>query len=140
MMKRIIALTLSLVFVLLCFAGCSHGENDKGAYIRMYLSEPVYDFDPLNAFDNQATLQIVSLIYEGLFTANEDGEPEMALVDEYEYIADDEKNEYKLVLTLKETKWSDGVPVTAKHAQYSFLRLLSTDTSHPAAEFVSCFG
>ena len=131
MMKRIIALTLSLVCVLLCFAGCSHGENDKGAYIRMYLSEPVYDFDPLNAFDNQATLQIVSLIYEGLFTTDEDGEVKNALVEEYEYVADEEKNVYKLVLTLKETKWSDGVQLTASDAQYAFLRLFSNAISNP---------
>lgn len=131
MMKRIIALTLSLVCVLLCFAGCSHGENDKGAYIRMYLSEPVYDFDPLNAFDNQATLQIVSLLYEGLFTTDEDGEVENALVEEYEYVADEEKNVYKLVLTLKETKWSDGVQLTASDAQYAFLRLFSNAISNP---------
>ncbi len=132
MMKRIVALTLSLVCLLLSFAGCSHGENDKGAYIRMYLSEPVYDFDPLNAFDNQATLQIVSLIYEGLFTADEDGDAKKALVDEYEYIADDEKGIYKLVLVLNETKWSDGVQLTASDAQYAFLRLFSTTVSHPA--------
>ena len=132
MMKRIIALTLSLICVLLCFAGCSHGENDKGAYIRMYLSEPVYDFDPLNAFDNQATLQIVSLIYEGLFTADEDGDVKEALVEDYEYIADEEKGIYKLVLMLKETKWSDGVALTASDAQYAFLRLFSSSVSHPA--------
>ncbi len=132
MMKRIVALVLSLVCLLLCFAGCSHGINDKGAYIRMYLSERVYDFDPLNAFDNQATLQIVSLIYEGLFTADEDGDAKKALVDKYEYIADEEKDTYKLVLYLKETKWSDGVQITASDAQYAFLRLFSNAISHPA--------
>jgi len=132
MMKRIVALTLALVCVLLCFAGCSHGDQDKGAYIRMYLSEPVYDFDPLNAFDNQSTLQIVSLIYEGLFTADEKGNPEKALVDDYEYIADEEKDTYKLILELKETKWSDGVQLTASDAQYAFLRLFSVAVSHPA--------
>ena len=132
MMKRIVALVLSLVCVLLCFAGCSHGENDKGAYIRMYLSEPVYDFDPLNAFDNQATLQIVSLIYEGLFAVDDDGDVDGALVDEYEYVADEDKNVYKLILTLKETHWSDGVQLTASDAQYAFLRLFSSSVSHPA--------
>lgn len=132
MMKRIVALVLCFVCLLLCFTGCSHGENDKGAYIRMYLSEPVYDFDPLNAFDNQATLQIVSLLYEGLFTAEDDGGVKKALVDDYEYIADEENNTYRLVLFLKETKWSDGVAITASDAQYAFLRLFSSAISHPA--------
>ncbi len=132
MKKRIVALTLCLVFLLLSLAGCSHGDDDKGAYIRMYLSEPVYDVDPLNAFDNQATLQIVSLIYEGLFTTDEDGDPQKALVDDYEYIVDEKQGIYKLVLTLKETKWSDGVQVTASDAQYAFLRLFSFDVTSPA--------
>ncbi len=132
MKKRIVALTLCLVLLLLSLAGCSHGDNDKGAYIRMYLSEPVYDLDPLNAFDNQATLQIVSLIYEGLFTTDEDGKVQKALVDDYEYIVDEKLGTYKLILTLKETKWSDGVQVTASDAQYAFLRLFSSDVSSSA--------
>lgn len=132
MKKRIVALTLCLVFLLLAFAGCSHGDDDKGAYIRMYLSEPVYDFDPLNAFDNQASMQIIPLLYEGLFTADENGKPKGALVDEYEYIVDEKQGTYKLVLMLKETKWSDGVQLTASDAQYAFLRLFSSEVAHPA--------
>ena len=133
MKKRIVALTLCLAFLLLALVGCARNEEDKGAYIRMYLSEPVYDLDPLNAFDNQAALQIVSLIYEGLFTVDEDGDVKGALVDEYEYIEDEEKGTYKLVLTLKDTKWSDGVPVTASDAQFSFLRLFSNGVHSAAA-------
>lgn len=133
MMKRVVALVLCLATVLLCLTACSHGENDKGAYIRMYLTEPVYDLDPLNAYDNEATLQITNLLFEGLFYADENGKPKKALVDDYKYIEDEEEGEYTLSLYFKDTKWSDGVPVTAKHAQYSFLRLLSSDMSHPAA-------
>ena len=66
MMKRVLALILCLASVLLCLAACAKDENDKGAYVRMYLTEPIYDVDPLNAFDNEATLQVVSLLFEGL--------------------------------------------------------------------------
>ncbi|MBQ2757845.1 MAG: hypothetical protein IJF31_05100 [Clostridia bacterium] len=131
MMKRIVAMVLCLVCLALCFTACGN-KDDKGASIRMYLSEPVYDVDPLNAFDNQATLQIVSLIFEGLFTADEDGDVKKALVDDYEYEVDKELGTYKLILTLRETKWSDGVPVTASDAQYAFLRLFSSAVNHPA--------
>lgn len=131
MMKRIVALILCLVCLALCFTACAD-ENDKGASIRMYLSEPVYDVDPLNAFDNKATLQIVSLIFEGLFNANTDGSVEKALVDDYDYVVDKKLGTYKLVLTLRETKWSDGVPLTASDAQYAFLRLFSSSVHHPA--------
>lgn len=133
MMKRVVALILCIATVLLCLTACAANENDKGAYIRMYLTEPVWDVDPLQAFDNEATLQIVSLLFEGLFTADESGKPKKALVDDYKYTENEERGEYVLSLTLKATKWSDGVSVTANDAQYAFRRLLSPDVSHPAA-------
>ena len=131
MMKRVLALILCLCSVLLCFTACAKDEDDKGAYIRMYLTEPVYDLDPLSAFDNEAALQIVSMIFEGLFYADENGKPQKALVDEYEYTEDAERGEYVLKLILRETKWSDGVNVTSTDAQYAFRRLF--DAAHPAS-------
>ena len=58
MMKRVLALLLCLVTVLLCVTACAKNENDKGAFIRMYLAEPIYDFDPLKAYDNANTLML----------------------------------------------------------------------------------
>ncbi|MBO5326616.1 MAG: hypothetical protein J6A84_00665 [Clostridia bacterium] len=134
MMKRVLALILCLASVLLCLTACAKDENDKGAYIRMYLTEPIYDVDPLNAFDNEATLQVVSLLFEGLFYADENGKPQKALVDEYDYTEDEKKGEYVLQMTLKQTKWSDGSNVTASDAQFAFRRLL--DTAHPATALI----
>lgn len=132
MLKRIIAMFLCVVCLLLTFVGCAKSENDKGPYIRMYLGEPVYDLDPLNAFDNQATLQIVSLLFQGLFYADEDGDVEKGLVEDYEYLADADENKYVLTLILKEAKWSDGVAVSATDAQYAFLRLFNPAVSNSA--------
>ena len=132
MMKKVIALLLCFVMLVPCLAACSHGENDKGAFIRMYLTEPVYDLDPLQAFDNEAALQIVSLLYEGLFYADENGKPKKALVDDYKFYEDEDEDEYYLQLELKTTSWSDGVQLTANDVQYAFHRLFDTDTSHPA--------
>ena len=132
MMKRVLALALALLTVVLCLTACSHGELDKGAYIRMYLTEPVYDLDPLAAFDNEAALQLVSLLYEPLFYADEDGKPQKGLVDDYEYTENEEDGIYALTLTLKSTCWSDGGAVTANNVQYAFRRLFYSDVSHPA--------
>ena len=132
MMKRAIALLLCLITLLLCVTACSKDEQDKGAYIRMYLSEPMYDFDPLQAFDNAEDLQIVSMLFAGLFYADEDGEPQPDLVEEYEYVVDEEEERYYLTLNLKTTNWSDGVQLTATHVQYAFRRLFYSDVSHPA--------
>ncbi len=133
MMKRVLALALCLVSVLLCFAGCAKSDDDKGAYIRAYLTEPIYDFDPLNAFDNADALQIVSMLFEGLFYADENGKPQKGLVDSYKYKEDKDAGTYKLTLTLKETRWTDGVVLTANDAQYSFRRLFQSENSHRAA-------
>ncbi len=130
MMKRAIALLLCLLMLLPCVVACAQDPQDKGAYIRMYLTEPIYDFDPLQAFENSNNLQVVNLLFSGLFKADENGDVKPDLVDEYEYIYDEKEDRYYLSLTLKESKWSDGVPVTATHAQYAFSRLFKS--SHPA--------
>ena len=132
MMKRVIALLLCLATLLVCVTACAKDENDKGAYIRMYLSEPIYDFDPLAAFDNANGLQIVSLLFSGLFKADENGKPKKDLVEKYEYVHDKDKDRYFLTMTLNKTRWSDGVQVSASHAQYAFLRLFASNVSHPA--------
>jgi ABC-type oligopeptide transport system substrate-binding subunit len=132
MKTRVIALVLCVLTLLLCFTSCAKSEDDKGAYIRMYLSEPIYDFDPLLAFDNADTLDIVSLLFSGLFRADEHGNPQKDLVDEYEYKYDEYEDRYYLTMTLNETKWSDGVNVNATHVQFAFRRLFYSDVSHPA--------
>ena len=132
MMKRVLALLLCLVTVLLCVTACAKNENDKGAFIRMYLAEPIYDFDPLKAYDNANTLQVVSLLFSGLFYADENGKPQKDLVSEYEYLYDEDEDRYYLSLQLNQTTWSDGVQLTATHVQYSFRRLFYSDVSHPA--------
>ncbi len=132
MKKRIVALALCLIMLLGVFTACSHGEQDKGAYIRMYLAEKIYDFDPLAAYNNAEALQIIDLLFEGLFEADENGKPEKALVNKYKYVADDKEGTYTLTLELKETHWSDGTPLTSTHAQFAFRRLFSSDVSHPA--------
>ena len=132
MIKRVTALLLCLATIVLCLAGCSHGDNDKGAYIRMYLTEPVYDMDPLEAFDNAEALRVVDLLFVGLFKADENGKPKKSLVDSYKYTEDKKEGKYTLLLTLKSTNWSDGVAVSANDVQFAFRRLFKTDVSHPA--------
>lgn len=136
MKKRVLALLLCLVMVLGALSACAKNEQDKGAYIRMYLTEEIYDFDPLAAYYNADALQIVDLLFEGLFEADENGKPQKALVKDYEYKVDKEENTYTLTLELKETHWSDGTPLTSTHAQFAFRRLLSTDVSHPATALI----
>ena len=135
MFKRASALLLCVVLLVGSLAGCTslkHGAYDKGAYIRAYLTDPIYDFDPLAAFDNANNLQIVSLMFIGLFRADEEGKPQKDLVDKYTYTEDKDRGAYVLTLKLKTTQWSDGVAVNAGDAQFAFRRLFDSETSHPA--------
>jgi ABC-type transport system substrate-binding protein len=58
-------------------------EGEEFLQINIGTIDPVTNLDPLFA-ENLSTKRVISLIYEGLFTLNADGEPEPALASSYE--------------------------------------------------------
>ena len=53
MAKRVLALALCFIMLALALVGCAEkDENDKGAYVYMYLTDMVYDMDPAHAYEN----------------------------------------------------------------------------------------
>lgn len=139
-MKKLIALALCLIMILSVFAGCASSKNDKkekkeekvdpGAYIRMYITEPIYNFDPALAYGNEAALRIVSLLYDNLFVLGENGKPEKSLVKDY----DIDKKTNSITLTLRtDTYWSDGSPVSANDVFFAWERILDSTKSFEAA-------
>ena len=75
---------LCLIMVLSAFAGCAKkDEDDKGAYVNMYLTDMVYDFDPAHAYENESNLRVVSLIFDNLFVLDEDGKVKKSLAKNY---------------------------------------------------------
>lgn len=134
-MKKLISLCLCLIMVLTVFAGCAKekDEDDKGAYISMYLSDPVYNFDPAYAFNNESALKVVSLLFDNLFVLNENGKVKKSLAKDYEIIENPEDNEYKMIITLKETAWSDGTAVSANDVVFAWKRVLDNTSSLDAA-------
>ena len=130
MMKKVISLALCLIFVLSLMVGCSKkDESDKGAYVTMYLTDPVYNFDPARAYENEAALRIVSLLFEPLFRLDDNGNVEKALVKSYKI----NKEENSMTLTLNETSWSDGTAVSANDVIATWRRLLDSSNSFEAA-------
>ena len=68
MTKRIVALLMALLMLAIGLASCgAKDENDRGAYISMYIADEVYDFDPANAYNNASALKVVSLLFSPLF-------------------------------------------------------------------------
>ncbi|MBQ9085824.1 MAG: hypothetical protein IJY47_01410 [Clostridia bacterium] len=136
MMKRIISLLLCLLMVLPVVAGCAKkevDEDDKGAYVTMYLSDLVYSFDPAMAYGNEAALKIVSLMFDNLFVLNENGKVKKSLAKDYKSYEDEKADEYRMIITLNETFWSDGIAVTANDVVYSWKRILDVANSFEAA-------
>ena len=70
-------------------------QQDDFQQLRVANLEPVTNFDPLFA-DNLSTLRVITLIYDGLFNLNPEGEPEPALVSDYSVSEDSLQYELKI--------------------------------------------
>ncbi len=101
-----------------------------GAYIKMYLSDPVYNFDPAYAYQNESALKIVSLLFDNLFVLNEKGKVEKSLVKKYKI----DKEENTMLLTLRnDSFWTDGTVVSANDVVFAWQRILDSSASFDAA-------
>lgn len=138
MLKRIFALMLCVLMLVPCFSSCagSGDDEDPGAYITMYLTDEIYDFDPINAFYNSSAFNVVSMLYDTLFTLDEKGEIQKSLVKEYKKIENKDENEYGLELTLNDTCWSDGTAITADDVIFAWQRLLKVSNNQEAASLL----
>lgn len=135
MMKRIFAFLLCALMVVSCFVSCGSEINvdNPGAYISMYLTDEVYDFDPAYAYNNESALRVVSLLFAPLFSLDKNGKVKNELVKSYEIFEDPKASEYKLTLTLEDSYWSDGTPVSANDVVFAWKRILEVESTSEAA-------
>lgn len=132
-MKKITSLLLALTFILgsaLLLVSC--GKNkDGGAQIKVYLGEKIYDFDPTDYYVDSNAELVMSLLYDPLFRVNEKGKLKCDGAAE-SYDVDEANN--TIVITLRESYWSDGVRVKADDYVYSWRNvLLDPNDANPAA-------
>ena len=125
----------------LALAACGSTEEDekdqdRGAYISMYITDQVFDFDPANAYDNASALKVVSLLYSPLFSLDEKGNVKKELVDSYEIYEDPKAGEYKLTLNLKPSFWSDGTQISANDVVFAWKRILEVEATSEAASLL----
>lgn len=135
MIKRITAFLLCALVVLSCFVSCGNKINtdNPGAYISMYLTDEVYDFDPAYAYNNESALRVVSLLFSPLFSLDENGKVKNELVKSYEIDEDVKASEYKLTLKLQKSFWSDGAQVSANDVVFAWKRILEVEATSEAA-------
>lgn len=138
-MKKIISLLLCLVFCLGALVGCGGlKEDEKGANIRMFLTDYPYTLDPAVVPLNSDVDQILSLIYEPLTTIDEDGKLQPALATEWYYKYDEIYQLHKMYFKLKDTSWSDNRKVSADDVIYAWRRILSPEMDSPYASLLFC--
>lgn len=129
-MRRIFSALLAVVMLfasMTCLTSC--GNEDEGAQISVYLSDRIYGFDPAADYADDATIAVMHMLYEPLFTLNENGKVKKALADTYSF----DKESGDLYISLKESYWSNGDRVTADDFVYAWQRLISPEFSSDAA-------
>lgn len=138
--KRIIALLLCLVMCLPMFVACAEEDKDenedKGAYVTMYLTDEIYNFDPVYAYTNEEAESIVSLMFIRLFSLNSKGKLQYELAKEWDYVEDEKNKEFYMTITLRETWWSDKTQVTADDVVYAWKRILDSENSFACASLL----
>ena len=140
--KRIIALLLCLVMCLTAFMACAQEDKDddekedKGAFVTMYLTDEIYNFDPVYAYNNEEAESIVSLMFIRLFSLSNKGKLQYELVKEYEIVEDERNKEYYIMLTFRDTWWSDKTKVTADDVVYAWKRILDPENSFSCASLL----
>ena len=125
-MKKFLSMILVLAVMLGAVATLSSCgvPKDSGAEISVYLGDAVYDLDPSDYYVNDNAAQLMSLLYEPLFTLNEKGKLVCAAADKY----DVDKEERTITIELKESYWSDGARVKADDFVYAWRNALLEPT------------
>lgn len=122
--KKIVGISLSML-TLLVLTACGSGGTDKADSKNQTTGEKVIavstagELSTLDSgqYTDVNSSDMIGQVVEGLYRLNKNGQPELALA-----AAEPEVSEDKTVYTfkLKNTKWSNGDPVTAKDFEYAF--------------------
>ena len=137
MSKRIIALLLCAFMLIPCFAGCSSEEDtDLGAYITMYLTDQIFDFDPANAYYNTDALNVIGMMYDTLFKLDDNGKVKNSLAKEYKLAVNAETGEKYMEITLNDAYWSNNIKLSAEDVVFAWKRLLKSSNDFAAASLL----
>ena len=142
---RLICLVLCLATLVagFSFVGCSGTGNSTGAYVNMYLSNEVYNFDPAYAHLDNSAMKLLPLLFEGLMKLDDDGKVVKGLCEDWDYNEDpgvdkestaDDK--YTMTIKIKTTAWSDGIALSADDFVFAWKRLLEPDFDGEGAELL----
>ncbi len=131
-MRKIISALLALTMIfasMLSLSSCGE-PKDAGAEIKVYIGETVFDFDPSDYYVDSNADQVMSLLYEPLFSVTKKGKIKCAGAESYEV----NKEKREIVIQLRETYWSDETRVKAADYIYAWRDvILNPNNANPAA-------
>ena len=107
----------------------SQQTNDE---IRMYFGPRPANLDPSLYSTNSDKYRIISLLFEGLTGVDANGKVYPVGAQEWETTVDAKTGETILRVMLRETRWSDGIPVRADDYVYAFRRILMPSAKNTA--------
>ncbi|CAG7840137.1 peptide ABC transporter substrate-binding protein [Clostridium novyi B str. ATCC 27606] len=140
MKRKVLAvlLTTALATTML-FTGCgskqgANGAGNKSAQNGGILNVDLSEIKTLDSAQTQDTASgtAVNAAFEGLTRVN-NTKVELAVAKECK-VSDDKKT---YTFTLKDLKWTDGKPVTAKDFEYAWKRLVDPKTKAPFSTFIN---
>jgi oligopeptide transport system substrate-binding protein len=129
-------LTALGISAIVCLTSCKHEEpaaqtdavNEVEKTLRIAISDDPSTLDPHQARE-LITMRVSTMLFEGLTRTGAQGYAVPALASEVK-LSDDQKT---YTFTLKESKWSDGTPLTAHDFVRSWKRVLTPDFPAPYA-------
>ncbi|MGE3953739.1 MAG: peptide ABC transporter substrate-binding protein [Parachlamydiales bacterium] len=121
----------ALFLSLLLLVSCQPASKPVQSTLRMAITEDIESFDPQRA-RSIASQTVCKMLYDGLMRIDEEGRPIPSLAQVISISAD--KRTY--TITLQESLWTDGEPVTAYDFEAAWREALDPETgSENAAVF-----
>ncbi|MCR6464878.1 peptide ABC transporter substrate-binding protein [Bacillus paranthracis] len=143
MFKKVTKVVASILCANLLLTACSSGEKEnknttkatdknetKQSVNLPYIAE-IPTMDVTKATDSES-MNVMRNVFEGLYTLGEDNKLIPGVAQSYD-VSEDKKT---YTFHLRESKWSDGTPVTAADFVFSWKRAVNPDT---AAEYAFLF-
>lgn len=130
--KRLVALVAAATLTL-SLAACSGGKKTTtttetpkttAQTLKVQLDVEVASMDPQVATDG-TSFEVMAAVTEGLYSVDAAGSPVMAMAKDLKKSDDG----LKYTFTLKDAKWSNGTPVTAKDFVFAWRRLVDPATA-----------
>ncbi|WP_267379589.1 peptide ABC transporter substrate-binding protein [Bacillus sp. GM_Baccil_2] len=143
MFKKVTSVVASIIGASLLLTACSSGEKEtkntakatdknetKQSIHLPYIAE-IPTMDVTKATDSES-MNVMRNVFEGLYTLGEDNKFIPGVAQSYD-VSEDKKT---YTFHLRESKWSNGTPVTAAEFVFSWKRAVNPDT---AAEYAFLF-